>query len=86
MTDLVQKSRPQTPDQPSLFLSLQKGLPVQNAGAAYLFLLLLMSLEENMIFNDLLRIFIQTGLNFLSTRGTINKTCILDPIKFWWVP
>ena len=28
----------------------------------------------------------QNDPNLLSTPGIINKTCILDPIQFWWVP
>jgi hypothetical protein len=44
-------------------------------------------LKENTLFNDFPMTFRRQHDNtLLSTRGAINKTGILDPIKFWCVP
>ena len=41
---------------------------------------------ENMIAMLFKMIFTRMALILLSTPGTINETCILDLIEFWWVP
>ena len=53
-------------------------------GAFFVFVLNV-TLVEKHVFNDLSMIVHQNDTNLLSTLGTINKTCIQDPIKFWWV-
>ena len=41
---------------------------------------------KTFVFNDFAMNFHKNDPNLISTRGTINKTCILDTITFWWVP
>ena len=53
------------------------------AGGFFLFMSLL---RKHMIFCDFSMICRQNDRNLSSTRGTINKTGILDSIKFRWVP
>ena len=42
--------------------------------------------EKTRLFCDCSMICFQNEPNLLSTRDIFNKTGILDPIEFWWVP
>ena len=53
---------------------------------ASFFFLLMSLLRQNQSSCDFSMVFLQNYFNLLLTRWTINKTSILEPIKFWWVP
>ena len=62
--------------------------PVRTSVASFpaVFFFVFMTLwRTNIIFYDFPTTFLQNGLNLSSNRGTTYKTCILDPIEFWWV-
>ena len=94
MTDFVRKNRPQTLDQPSLILSLvyvgrwgseTNREVVSVRSHAHTHGLVVRSELGKNDFYDLSMMFLPNDTNLLSTQGIINKTCILDPIEFWWV-
>ena len=59
---------------------------VASIPAGFFFLILNVTFEKHMIFDEFSMIFIEHDHYLSSTQGTTHKTGILDPIEFWWVP